>query len=112
MKNTQTQYRQGDVLIERIAEIPVKTTRRIPGAILAQGEATGHHHAIDNAEAVELYEDSSGRDTQAGSVRFMRLTRESVLKHQEHAPIALPPGNYKVTRQREYTPEAVRRVAD
>ena len=86
--------------------------RRISGAILAQGEATGHHHAIEDAAAVQLYEDTSGRDTQAGSVRFMRLTQESVLKHQEHAPIALPRGNYKVTRQREYTPEAIRNVAD
>lgn len=32
--------------------------------------------------------------------------------HDEHAPITLPPGNYRVVRQREYAPEQIRQVAD
>lgn len=36
-----------------------------------------------------------------------------VIRHEEHAPIALDPGVYKVRRfQREYDPEQDRRVED
>ena len=34
------------------------------------------------------------------------------LMHEEHAPITLPKGWYRVIRQREYVPGAVRVVAD
>ena len=44
--------------------------------------------------------------------RFLLVHQPCVLTHQEHAPIALAPGAYRVTRQREYTPEAIRTVAD
>src|SRR5206468_2136597 len=42
-------YRQGDVLIQRVACIPASTApvERVDGRIiLAEGELTGHHHAI------------------------------------------------------------------
>jgi hypothetical protein len=48
MKTSQ-QYRQGDVLIERIAKMPTSTTpvaRDAGRVILAYGEVTGHAHAI------------------------------------------------------------------
>jgi hypothetical protein len=32
--------------------------------------------------------------------------------HEEHQPITLEPGIYRVWQQREYTPEAIRRVVD
>jgi hypothetical protein len=34
------------------------------------------------------------------------------LLHEEHAPFTLPPGDYYVTYQREYSPEELRRVLD
>ena len=34
------------------------------------------------------------------------------LRHEEHAEITLPAGIYKITRQREYSPEAIRSVCD
>ena len=34
------------------------------------------------------------------------------LVHEQHAAIVLGPGVYEVVRQREYTPEAIRRVVD
>jgi len=40
-------------------------------------------------------------------------TDESVaLTHQEHATIMVPPGVYERRIQREYSPEAIRNVAD
>jgi hypothetical protein len=44
--------------------------------------------------------------------RFLRVEAESSLLHEEHAPVAVPPGNYRVVRQREYAPARPRFVAD
>ena len=109
-KNQQTHYRQGDVLIERIALLPanLKSLPRERGrVILAHGEVTGHAHALE-APHCELFVS----EAEAG-VTFLEV-REAVaaLKHDEHATINLAPGAYRVTRQREYSPEAIRNVAD
>jgi hypothetical protein len=32
--------------------------------------------------------------------------------HEEHAPIPLPAGYYRIVRQREYVPGSIRPVAD
>ncbi len=73
--------------------------------VLASGEASGHAHVIDNPDA-ELFDDPlTGR-------RFLRLVAESKLTHEEHSPIALPPGLYEVRRQRSYHPAATRFLED
>ena len=101
-------YRQGDVLIETIAAIPPTATPKALDqgrAVLAYGEVTGHAHALDGALA-ELFDDRDG-------TLYLRVTgRGAAVRHEEHAAIALAPGTYRVTHQREYTPEAIRRVAD
>lgn len=106
MKPTKKLYRQGDVLIERISKIPKSAKQQTPEGriILAHGEATGHHHSID-AEAADWWKEDGGD-------QFIDVKTQSSVVHQEHAPIALPPGNYRVRRQREYSPEAIRNVAD
>ena len=43
--------------------------------------------------------------------RFARLAL-TTLTHDEHGPITLEPGVYKVRIQREYSPEAIHNVAD
>lgn len=60
MKKTQL-YRQGDVLIERIAKLPAaaKPQKSKGKVILALGEATGHHHYFDAKTASEF--DLDGR---------------------------------------------------
>jgi len=110
MKRMKTQYmaRQGDVLIERINTRPdgLKLVAREHGrVVLAHGEVTGHAHSIGDAHA-ELWRDDAG-------VTVLEV-RDAVaaLTHDEHATIALQPGYYRVTRQREYHEEAPRNVAD
>lgn len=110
MKSHPIHYRQGDVLIERIDSLPKsrKPLARERGKIvLAHGEVTGHAHAIAE-KGCALFESSDQPD-----VTFLEV-RDAVaaLKHEEHATIELPAGNYRVTRQREYSPEEIRRVAD
>jgi hypothetical protein len=101
-------YRQGDVLIQRVTSIPASAivAKRIEGKIiLAYGEATGHHHAIGETDSADWWKD--------GEVQFLEIPKTgATVTHQEHSPIALPPGKYRVTRQREYSPEAIRNVRD
>ena len=101
-------FRQGDVLLEGIESIP-ETAELVEsnGAIvLAYGEATGHHHAIRNGKA-RLYRDPIRQASYVEVAESLAL-----LEHEEHAPIALDPGIYSVILQREYHPQAVRRVVD
>lgn len=105
--------RQGDLLIESVGVIPQDLTRvaREGGrVILARGEATGHHHAVAEPD-VELF--APGEASEAAD-RFLRVGPKGAnLVHEEHATIALPPGEYRVSRQREYQPaELPRYVAD
>ncbi len=112
-----------------------KDLRESGRVILAHGEVTGHAHEVldgstltlDPAEfeipAAEFVEEPDGR-------RVLLVNRPCVLRHQEHAPIALDPGKprqvrqgdvllmpigegaWAVTRQREYTPAGIVNVAD
>lgn len=101
-------YRQGDVLLLRVAAVPASAKREKPKAriILAEGEATGHHHSV------AVVDDTVSLWTNGEEERFLKCLNEAVLEHQEHSPITIPPGTYRVVRQREYAPGAIRRVAD
>ena len=48
----------------------------------------------------------------ARHVETILTSKGAQVVHDEHATIALPPGKYRITRQREYSPEAIRNVAD
>ncbi|HYF50510.1 MAG TPA: hypothetical protein VEJ63_13955 [Planctomycetota bacterium] len=96
--------RQGDVVIESVATIQ-GTHSPLPHATLAQGEITGHSHRIENPADVELYN--------INGTLFLRVKSESAsLIHQEHATLQIPKGDYKVWRQREYTPREIRLIRD
>lgn len=104
------QYRQGDVLIERIAQRPdgLKPVERDKGRlVLAYGEVTGHAHVVEGE--AELF---AAEDLQEMDDRFLRVEKEAQVVHEEHGTIPLPPGDYRVRRQREYSPERIRQVAD
>ena len=106
-----SQYRQGDVLLIPIDKTPLDAhvhVDRVQGRlVLAEGEATGHAHTIVD-ESAELV-------TPEGAAELYLLvhgTDPVELVHQEHDTIPVEPGAYKVIRQREYQPDAIRRVAD
>jgi hypothetical protein len=102
-------YRQGDVMIYGPVTRPeglvkLKSDGRV---ILAHGEVTGHHHSFAGGTATLLAPDQSAECTHVEIAEAIAL-----LEHQEHDTIAIPKGTYRVIRQREYSPEAIRRVAD
>jgi len=98
-------YRQGDVLLVPVGEVPQGAKRIKPKrAVLAEGEVTGHVHELVGGE-VDLFQDKA-------EVIFARIMQPTELKHAEHATQTIEPGVYRVVRQREYSPEEIRRVAD
>lgn len=119
------QYRQGDVLIQKAKGPPAAAEERkwwIGELILAQGEATGHHHKLELPRGVLAFAESGseGLETmpdpadwwKSGDDQFVSVPNPAQVTHQEHATIALDPGMYRVRIQREYSPQEIRRVAD
>ncbi len=104
-------YRQGDVLIRRVKAIP--STAKIEPfrdrVVLAHGEVTGHAHAF-YTDRVRMFRDSGAG---SGGTTFIRVEDGGAdLKHEEHATIAVPAGDFEVIQQSEYHPEAIRSVQD
>ncbi len=106
-----TIIRQGDVLVRRISSLPknIRPAEAESGRyVLAHGEATGHHHSFAMSERVAMF-----RENGSGGGLFLTVTGAPVaLEHQEHTTLIVEPGHYQVVRQREYAPEAPRRVED
>jgi hypothetical protein len=98
-------YRQGDVGLLRIDGLPegARLETVSDTLVLALGEATGHSHRLC-ADGATLYK--------VDETDFFEIKQRGELVHEEHDAIALDPGFYKVIRQREYTPEQIRRVVD
>lgn len=106
-----TIFRQGDVALIAVKSIPADAAEMPVTAnkvILALGEVTGHHHRFefrDTTHNVKLY-------TAAGGARYLHVLTDADLEHEEHSTVRVPPGKYFLPRQVEFTPAAVRNVAD
>ncbi len=87
---TMDRYRQGDVLLTRIEVLPEGLTQR-PSQVIVEGEATGHQHRL---VAGNVLQDAQGH-------LYLAVLQQTQVVHQEHHPIHLEPGWYRVTRQRE-----------
>lgn len=123
---------QGDVCIFRIPDhIDIDMSKEIAPRdkklILAEGEFTGHFHAIEIAAKTHtgiarLFNDQRAINalvkenlltTTALAIGLLIVTNGSVvLKHDEHDGIRIPPGRYYVGGQREWRAATARRLAD
>jgi hypothetical protein len=110
-------YAQGDILLETVDDHEPSgwiVPRQLDGAVvIAEGELTGHRHII--YDRVTMFRDDGlahgvPLELYVGHIRVEDDT--ALLRHQEHAPIALPRGTYRVRRQRELEPRDARIVAD
>lgn len=110
-------FAQGDLLIERVGDVApsgIITARDNDGAcVLAEGEMTGHRHSI-HEQVTFFRDDGLARDLPSelyvGHVRVD--SPQATIVHDEHAPIALARGTYRVRRQRQLEPRDVQIVAD
>lgn len=109
---------QGDVLFRRVDAIPANATPVAPenGSLIVTHSETGHHHTMvmdrkSGAPNVEMFQHPEN-----ALLAWIKVNRPSVLEHHRpfdtHAPIKFGRGIYEIRRQREYTPEGWRRVAD
>lgn len=103
--------RQGDVALVRVKAIPegaIEQPVKDNKVILALGEATGHHHRfefLDQSYSVKLY-------IAAGGARYLDVSAPADLLHEEHSTARVPAGKWLLPVQVEYTPAALRQVAD
>lgn len=120
-----TLYAQGDIIIERVDDAtgaPIGHagsgqfgTDSDGSSVLARGEVTGHRHRFIATSDVMLFRDDSlARGVPAelyiGHVKIGSAGADLV--HEEHDTISLPSGCYRIRRQREWTAEQARVVAD
>lgn len=87
------QFRHGDVLVVSVDSIP-KDAKVLKGRQwIALGEKTGHHHSVDLVDS--LFQTEDGK-------LYLKATKRTTLRHQEHKPIILEPGCYLVGVKRAY----------
>lgn len=101
--------RQGDVLLVPAGSIDLsqatldKSRLSASHVVLAEGEATGHAHTMSVETSTPML---------FGGREIVVVEKPSILTHQEHNEIEVSPGVYWVVHQREYSPQAIRRVLD
>lgn len=110
-------YAQGDVLIERVKDVPISGIIAPTGPdgamVLAEGEVTGHRHAIHDRVTM-FRDDNLATDIPTGLyIGRVRVVGPSArVEHDEHDVIELPKGTYRVRRQRELEPKDASLIAD
>ena len=105
---------QGDVAFTRVDNLEDKEFTQLEadqGHLVVAHSETGHNHAFLETDGVEVLADPDDE-----FVSWLKVTADSALKHyrsyNKHETIKFTPGIYRINRQREYTPEGFRRVAD
>ena len=117
MLTFKNQAAQGDLYIRRIDAIPGRAVpmKAEAGNFIVAHSETGHHHVIAERPGVQVF---TTDDPLVSYLRVIDATEqtEALLEHlrnfDTHETIAIPPGEYELRRQREYTPEGWRRVED
>ena len=106
------QAAQGDMLITKITDLPddLIPAKSENGVFVCAHSETGHNHVVE-ADGVKAF--NAANDP---FVMYLVVDNTAKLEHlrsfDTHSPISIPPGVYRINRQREYTPEGFRRAAD
>ena len=117
MRTFRNQAAQGDLFIRRIESLPVglKPMATEAGNYIVAHSETGHHHVIEARPNVTVF---ATDDPLVSYLQVIEATdaTENLIEHlrnfDTHESIKIGAGNYEIRRQREYTPEGWRRVAD
>ena len=117
MKTFKNCAAQGDLLIRRIDTIPsgAEKAESTNGNYVVAHSETGHHHVIADRPNVTLF---TSDDPMVSYLQVVEATDETevLIEHlrsfDTHESISISPGIYEIRRQREYTPEGWRKVAD
>lgn len=108
VKSMPKMYRQGDVLLVKVEELP-KKARKSKTDIVLRGEATGHAHRLVDGTIYRFRGEITRGEAAGGShvvtwleQMFVTAKKGTSLVHDEHDPIQIEPGVYEVIRQREF----------
>ena len=113
-----TIIRQGDVLLIKINKPKASDIEAAPsdarGLVLAEGETSGHFHAIfGNGAKLMQYRQSGQRVVVvADGGADMRVVGGGAGGVDRHTPISLKKGHYEVRIQRRFSEGYSRRVED
>jgi hypothetical protein len=109
MANKIPAYRQGDVILVRVSEDDDRSHDEVKeakpaGAVLREGEVTGHAHRIKDGSSATLlqFEAKSTGYGQNRIRRFLEVKGHAEIIHEEHGTIVPAPGLYEVVQQREF----------
>lgn len=95
-------YIHGDIDIKRIDSIPKGA--KVIGQRVAEGETTGHEHRLKGSAQVLEFENQ----------KYIQVDELAQIVHEEHKPITLEPGLYKVEIEKEedWFEQEIRKVMD
>lgn len=114
MKHFNKQAAQGDMLITRIDALPegVIAAKHEKGEYVLAHSETGHNHVVKAEPDVQFFHHANDNFLAYLVVNRDGPCIEHMRSFDTHEPLYLKQGIYEIRRQREYTPEGFRRVAD
>lgn len=74
------------ILFKKIEDLPLNIAPK-PDNVIAEGEVSGHYHLLNNGA---LYEELNSEEL------YLKADKKTKNTHNEHLPIKLDPGTYKV----------------
>ena len=102
-----TQYRQGDILFEKVENKSNEFFQLDETNIVAHGEISGHKHVLSQpAQFYTRVQQQRGSHEGDNRIGYIMTECDAVVTHDEHAPMHLKKGTYVVTQQREHVQEA------
>lgn len=104
-------YCHGDVLIKAVKNLPEGKREDLGKLILAEGETTGHAHRITSVATGTL---DQIKMFKVGNETFVEAPVSFQVTHEEHLPIDVPAGLYRIdiTKEYDHFSEEIREVAD
>lgn len=83
-------FQQGDILMFK-ESLEAKGLKKISGDLLHKGQ--NHHHRLKGGKFQIMERDGT---------RFLRVVKDTKLVHEEHKPIAIAKGDYRMGIVQEY----------
>ena len=119
MKTFKNMAAQGDFVIMRVDNLPKGLKKIDPknNTYTVAHSETGHDHVMvmERPGTVEAFKEKGASDVDLYEM-FLLVTENTPIEHMRawdtHETLLVPPGKYKIRRQREYVPEGFRKAAD
>lgn len=105
-------FQQGDVVLVPVKSVPKEATEIHRDNAIQYGEITGHKHAFGGSPIIMFRKEDF---EQGGNfTKFVIIDKPTMLTHEEHKPIEVPPGIYesRIVREFDHFSKLIRKVQD